>query len=90
MRSATVRFLSQCHRAERSSGERTHQPDFLTPYLEAILGSIGLHDLTFFSVEGSALGPDALVEARTKTDQEMQRFFLRFMRNSTALFQRAV
>lgn len=34
-----------------SGGERTHQPDFLTPYQKAILGTIGLHDLTFFSVE---------------------------------------
>ncbi len=47
----------------RFSGERTHQPDFLTPYLKAILGTIGLHDLTFFSVEGSALGPDALARS---------------------------
>ncbi len=64
----------------RFSGDRAHQPDFLTPYLKAILGTIGLHDLTFFSVEGSALGPDALVAARTKADQAMQRFFLRFAR----------
>ena len=74
----------------RFSGERTHQPDFLTPYLKAILGTIGLHDLTFFSVEGSALGPDALVAARTKADQAMQRFFLRFAPNSTGVFQQAV
>ena len=47
---------------------RARQPDFLTPYLKAILGTIGLHDLTFFSMEGSALGPDAVAEARTKTD----------------------
>jgi FMN-dependent NADH-azoreductase len=52
----------------RYSGERARQPDFLTPYLKAILGTIGLHDLTFFSMEGSALGPDAVAEARTKTD----------------------
>jgi FMN-dependent NADH-azoreductase len=74
----------------RFSGERTHQPDFLTPYLKGILGTIGLHDLTFFSVEGSALGPDALAEARTKADQAMQAFFVRLARNSRALFQRAV
>src|SRR4051794_20973665 len=36
----------------RFSGDRTHQPDFLTPYLKAILGTIGLHNVTFFSVEG--------------------------------------
>jgi FMN-dependent NADH-azoreductase len=74
----------------RFSGERTHQPDFLTPYLKAILGTIGLHDLTFFSVEGTALGPDSLTEARAKADQAMQGFFLRFARNSRALFQQAV
>ena len=54
------------------SGERARQPDFLTPYLRAILGTIGLHDLTFFSVEGSTLGPDAMAEARTRTDQALQ------------------
>lgn len=74
----------------RFSGDRAHQPDFLTPYLKAILGTIGLHDLTFFSVEGSALGPDALAAARTKADQATQRFFLRFARHSTGVFQQAV
>ena len=59
----------------RFSGERARQPDFLTPYLKAILGTIGLHDLTFFSVEGSALGPDAVAEARAKTDQALQEHF---------------
>lgn len=74
----------------RFSGGRAHQPDFLTPYLKAILGTIGLHDLTFFSVEGSALGPDALATARTKADQAMQEFFLRFSCSSPAAFQQAV
>jgi FMN-dependent NADH-azoreductase len=59
----------------RFSGERARQPDFLTPYLRAILGTIGLHDLTFFTVEGSALGPDAVAEARTRTDQALQAYF---------------
>ena len=39
----------------RFSGERARQPDLLTPYLKAVLGVIGLHDLTFFSAEGSSL-----------------------------------
>src|SRR6185437_3694626 len=34
----------------RYSGEHARQLDFLTPYLIAVLGMIGLHDLTFFSV----------------------------------------
>lgn len=62
----------------RFSGERARQPDFLTPYLKAILGMIGLHDLTFFSVEGAAFGPDAVAEARTKTDQALHAYFSSF------------
>ena len=62
----------------RFSGERARQPDFLTPYLKAILGTIGLHDLTFFSVQGTASGPDAVAEARTKTDQALQEYFSSF------------
>ena len=56
----------------RYSQDHAHQPDFLTPYLIAILGIIGLHDLTVFSIEGSALGPDALVEARIRADQAIE------------------
>jgi FMN-dependent NADH-azoreductase len=48
----------------RLSGERAHQPDFLTPYLQAVFAIIGLYDLTFFSVQGAAFGPDSLEEAR--------------------------
>ncbi|HTG23219.1 MAG TPA: NAD(P)H-dependent oxidoreductase [Reyranella sp.] len=62
----------------RYSGERARQPDFLTPYLKAILSTIGLHDLTFFSTEGTALGPEAVAEARTKTDQALQEYFSSF------------
>jgi FMN-dependent NADH-azoreductase len=75
---------------ERFCGDRTHQPGFLTPYLKATLGTIGLQDVTFFSVEGSAPGPDALAQARTRVGQAMQRYFLPLKRNSRALFQQAV
>jgi len=61
----------------RYSGERARQPDFLTPYLKSVLAVIGLYDLTFFSVEGSALGQDALTEARSKTDQAIAAHFRR-------------
>jgi FMN-dependent NADH-azoreductase len=61
----------------RYSGERARQPDFLTPYLRAILGIIGLHDLTVFSIEGTVLGQDAVVEARIKTDQALEEHFRR-------------
>lgn len=59
----------------RFSGERARQPDFLTPYLTAVLGMIGLHDLTFFSIQGAAFGPEAVAEARAKTDQALQAYF---------------
>lgn len=62
----------------RYSGERTRQPDFLTPYLKAILGIIGLHDLTFFSVEGVAFGSEAVAGARAKTDLTLQEHFSSF------------
>jgi FMN-dependent NADH-azoreductase len=62
----------------RFSGEHAHQPDFLTPYLKVVLGTIGLHDLTFFSVEGTGAGPDAVAEARARTDQALQAYFASF------------
>jgi len=36
------------------SGERANQPDFLTPYLSVVLGSMGLKTLQFFSVQATA------------------------------------
>jgi FMN-dependent NADH-azoreductase len=48
----------------RFSGERARQPDFLTPYLQAVFSIVGLHDLTFFSVQGAAFGADYLEKAR--------------------------
>jgi FMN-dependent NADH-azoreductase len=68
----------------RFSGERARQPDFLTPYLRAVLGTIGLHDLTFFSVQGTGSGPDAVAEARTKTDQALQEYFSSFYPRSVS------
>jgi FMN-dependent NADH-azoreductase len=63
----------------RYSGEHARQPDFLTPYLKAILATIGLHDLTFFSIEGTGAGPDAMAGIRTKTDQAVQNYFSSFV-----------
>lgn len=59
------------------SGERARQPDFLTPYLRAVLGMVGLRDLTFFSVQGTGAGPDAVAEARARTDQALEAHFTR-------------
>jgi FMN-dependent NADH-azoreductase len=68
----------------RFSGERARQPDFLTPYLKAVLGTIGLHDLTFFSVQGTGSGPDAVAEARTKADQALQAYFASYRPSSVS------
>jgi FMN-dependent NADH-azoreductase len=59
----------------RFSGERARQPDFLTPYLQAVLGMIGLHDLTFFSVQGTASDPEVVAQTRAATDQALQAHF---------------
>lgn len=57
------------------AGERARQPDFLRPYLQAVLGIIGLRDLTFFSVQGTAFGPEALTEARSRADDDLLAHF---------------
>jgi FMN-dependent NADH-azoreductase len=62
----------------RYLGERARQPDFLTPYLRAILGIVGLRDLTFFTVQGSALGPDVVAMASTKVDRALHEYFSTF------------
>lgn len=36
------------------TGERANQPDFLTPYLSVVLGSIGLKTLQFFPIQATA------------------------------------
>jgi FMN-dependent NADH-azoreductase len=59
----------------RYSDPRARQPDFLTPYLRACLGTIGLNDLVFFAVEGTALAPNALADVRTRTDLALQSYF---------------
>lgn len=49
------------------AGKRANQPDFLTPYLSAVLGSIGLKSLQFFPVQATAfLAGEAAVAAREK------------------------
>lgn len=71
----------------RYSGERARQPDFLTPYLRTVLGCIGLHQLIFFSVEGTAFGEDAVAAARARTDQALQEYFNSFCLSSALVEQ---
>jgi len=53
------------------SGDAARQPDFLTPYLKHVLGTIGLKTVTFFSVQGTARGKEALHTARAAADAEI-------------------
>ncbi|MBP1886417.1 FMN-dependent NADH-azoreductase [Sinorhizobium mexicanum] len=49
------------------TGDRANQPDFLTPYLSAVLGSIGLKTLQFFPLQATAfLDRDQATLAREK------------------------
>ncbi|MBR1170226.1 NAD(P)H-dependent oxidoreductase [Bradyrhizobium liaoningense] len=59
----------------RYSGGLARQPDFLTPYMRTVLGVIGFTDVTFFSVEGSSLGPEAVAEARAGADRALREHF---------------
>lgn len=56
--------------------DQGRQPDFLTPYLTTVLNTIGLHDIAFFSVQGTALGPDKVNGARRRVEQEIAAHFL--------------
>jgi FMN-dependent NADH-azoreductase len=57
------------------STENAQQPDFLTPYLKATLATIGLLNLKFFSVEGTAQKPTVLSATRDKTERETALYF---------------
>ncbi|MFT9366874.1 MAG: NAD(P)H-dependent oxidoreductase [Gluconobacter sp.] len=47
-------------------GDGAQQPDFFTPYLKAILNCIGLYDLRFVSVQGTA------VRCKSEQDAELK------------------
>lgn len=57
------------------SGESARQPDFLTPYLTSILRTIGIRDITFFSVERSSLGGESLQRGRQAAEARMAEHF---------------
>lgn len=57
------------------TGERARQPDFLEPYLRAILAMVGLKDVTVFSAEGMAMGAERAAEGRARAWSEVERHF---------------
>ncbi len=78
----------------RFSGEGARQPDFITPYLKAILGMVGLHDVTFFCVQGTAFGAQVVAATRANTEQLLQEYFsgfaLRYPRDSSTPLSESV
>lgn len=67
------------------SGSDARQPDFLTPYLKVALATIGLKRLTFFSVEGTAMGGQALEAARARARADIAEHFAGDRRHSPVL-----
>lgn len=67
------------------SGPDARQPDFLTPYLKAALATIGLKNLVFFSVEGTAMGGQALEAARARARADIATYFATCRRQPAAL-----
>jgi FMN-dependent NADH-azoreductase len=59
----------------RFSGTDARQPDFLTPYLRLILDTIGLHDVTFFCVEGTGAAAEAVMASRARADEQVDAHF---------------
>lgn len=49
------------------TGERANQPDFLTPYLRAALGCIGLNTLHFLPLQATAFLDDERLSAARET-----------------------
>jgi FMN-dependent NADH-azoreductase len=57
------------------TGERARQPDFLEPYLRAILPTIGLKNLTFISLQATVAGPEAATAAHAAVERELSACF---------------
>ena len=60
------------------SGEDARQPDLLTPYLKLVLGGIGLKEMHFFSIEGTAFGAEWVAKARAQTNARLREWFDNF------------
>jgi FMN-dependent NADH-azoreductase len=57
------------------STDTAQQSDFLTPYLKAALATVGLLNVKFFSVEGTAQKPAVLSATRDKSERETALYF---------------
>ncbi|MBD1577035.1 NAD(P)H-dependent oxidoreductase [Vibrio sp. S11_S32] len=55
------------------SGEQAYQPDFFTPYMTQVLAAIGLNNVHFFTIEGTAASGEIVqqkIESMTKHIQQ--------------------
>jgi len=57
------------------AGDDALQPDFLTPYLTAILATIGIHDVHFLPLQGLTRGPDSTTRASESARAIMDAWF---------------
>lgn len=58
-----------------SGGYISRQPDFLRPYLSAVLATIGLNEVYYFTVEGTAKGVESLTSGRETAYRQVRAFF---------------
>ena len=58
------------------SGEQARQPDFLTPYLRAILGTMGIHSVTVIRMQGLTRGDEPLARARALAQDQIAKLEL--------------
>jgi FMN-dependent NADH-azoreductase len=68
----------------RISGDRARQPDFLTPHLKALLATIGLHDVSFFTIEGTVSGSQVLQDAWHDAERRVRAHFASASRHGLA------
>jgi FMN-dependent NADH-azoreductase len=54
------------------AGDAARQPDFLTPYLEAILATIGLRSVRFFPLQGLSRGAEVAAAAWAQAEQNVR------------------
>lgn len=59
----------------RRTGPKVRDPHFFSPYLNAVLGMAGLRDVTFFSMDGMALGEEHAALARREAYATVDRHF---------------
>lgn len=57
------------------TGAKARQPDFLEPYLRAVLPMIGIKNITVFSQEGTALAPESAERARADAWEAIDQYF---------------